>query len=179
MAEEYIESDLILPGAQEESKETPIQEEDLDIEVVDDTPQEDRRPPRDETREAAPQNEEDELKNYSEGTRKRIKRLKYEFHEERRQRERADREKQEALNYAAALQQQVEVFRQQNEASQRALIHTTVKQKGSDLDAAKRNSVKPTSLAIRTKWLRHRKRSRSLPMKSECLKHTPRLPLKV
>jgi len=137
MAEEYIESDLILPGAQEESKETPVQEEDLDIEVVDDTPQEDRRPPRDETREAAPQNEEDELKNYSEGVQKRIKRLKYEFHEERRQKERADREKQEALNYAAA------------------------------------------RLAIRTKWLRHRKRSQFLPMKSECLKHTPRLPLRV
>lgn len=139
MAEEYMESDLILPGAQEESKEAPVQEEEeLDIEVIDDTPAEDRRPPRDETREAAPQNEEDELKSYSESVQKRIKRLKYEFHEERRQKEKAYREQQEALTYAAALQQQVEAFRQQNEASQRALIHTTVKQKGSDLDAAKK-----------------------------------------
>lgn len=139
MPEEYMESDLIIPGAQEESKEAPAQEEEeLDIEVVDDTPVEDRRPPRDETREAAPQNEEDELKNYSESVQKRIKRLKYEFHEERRQKERADREKLEALNYASALQQQIEQFRQQNEASQRALIHTTVKQKASDLDTAKR-----------------------------------------
>lgn len=139
MPEEYMESDLIIPGAQEESKEAPAQEEEeLDIEVVDDTPIEDRRPPRDETREAAPQNEEDELKNYSESVQKRIKRLKYEFHEERRQKERADREKLEALNYASALQQQIEQFRQQNEASQRALIHTTVKQKASDLDTAKR-----------------------------------------
>jgi len=139
MPEEYMESELILPGAQDESKESPAQaEEELDIEVVDDTPPEDRRPPRDETREAAPQNEEDELKNYSESVQKRIKRLKYEFHEERRQKERADREKLEALNYASALQQQIEQFRQQNEASQRALIHTTVKQKASDLDAAKK-----------------------------------------
>ena len=139
MPEEYMESELILPGAQDESKESPAQaEEELDIEVVDDTPPEDRRPPRDETREAAPQNEEDELKNYSESVQKRIKRLKYEFHEERRQKERADRERFEALNYASALQQQIEQFRQQNEASQRALIHTTVKQKASDLDAAKK-----------------------------------------
>ena len=139
MPEEYMESELILPGAQDESKESPAQaEEELDIEVVDDTPPEDRRPPRDETREAAPQNEEDELKNYSESVQKRIKRLKYEFHEERRQKERADREKLEALNYASALQQQIEQFRQQNEASQRALIHTTVRQKASDLDAAKK-----------------------------------------
>lgn len=139
MPEEYMESDLIIPGAQEESKEAPAQEEEeLDIEVVDDTPVEDRRPPRDETREAAPHNEEDELKNYSESVQKRIKRLKYEFHEERRQKEKAYREQQEALGYAAALQQQIEQFRQQNEASQRALIHTTVKQKASDLDTAKR-----------------------------------------
>ena len=139
MAEEYMESDLIVPGAQDQSAEAPAQvEEDLDIEVIDDTPPEDRRPPRDESKEAAPQSEEDELKNYSEGVQKRIKRLKYEFHEERRQKERAFREQQEALGYAAALQQQLDHFRQQNEASQRALIHTTVKQKASDLDSAKR-----------------------------------------
>jgi len=139
MPEEYMESDLIIPGAQEEPKESPAkEEEELDIEVIDDTPPEDRRPPRDESRAVAPQSEEDELKSYSEGVQKRIKRLKYEFHEERRQKEKAYREQQEALTYAAALQQQVELFRQQNEASQRALIHTTVKQKGSDLDAAKK-----------------------------------------
>lgn len=139
MPEEYMESDLIVPGKQDDQpKEAPIEEEELDIEVVDDTPPEDRRPPRNETQEAQPQNEEDELKNYSESVQKRIKRLKYEFHEERRQKERSEREKLEALNYASALQQQLEQFRQQNEASQRALIQTTVKQKGSDLDAARR-----------------------------------------
>ena len=76
----------------------------------DDTPEEDRRPPKNETKEPEPQNEEDELKNYSENVQKRIKRLKYEFHEERRQKERADREKAEALNYAIALQQPAERF---------------------------------------------------------------------
>lgn len=139
MPEDYMESELMLPQAEEKEEQKPQEaEDDFEIEVVDDTPEEDRRPPRTEAKEPEPQGEEDELKNYSENVQKRIKRLKYEFHEERRQKERSEREKSEALNYAAALHQQLEQFRQQNEASQRALIQTSVKQKSSDLEAAKR-----------------------------------------
>jgi hypothetical protein len=139
MPEEYMESELILPQPEEKEEQKAQEVEDeFDIEVVDDTPEEDRRPPRTETKEPEPQGEEDELKNYSENVQKRIKRLKYEFHEERRQKEKSEREKAEALNYAAVLQQQLEQFRQQNEASQRALVQTSVKQKGSELEAAKR-----------------------------------------
>lgn len=139
MPEEYMESELILPQSEEKEEQNPqVVEDEFDIEVVDDTPEEDRRPPRTEAKEPEPQGEEDELKNYSENVQKRIKRLKYEFHEERRQKERSEREKAEALNYAAVLQQQLEQFRQQNEASQRALVQTSVKQKGSELEAAKR-----------------------------------------
>ena len=139
MADEYMESELIKPEKEEvEQKPAGQGEDDFDIEVVDDTPEEDRRPPKNEAKEPEPQNEEDELKNYSENVQKRIKRLKYEFHEERRQKERADREKSEALNYALSLQQQLEQYRQQGEATQRALIHTSVKQKGSELEKARR-----------------------------------------
>ncbi len=139
MPEEYMESDLIVPESTvAEAAPDAAEELDLDIEVIDDTPPEDRRPPRNETKETAPVNEDDELKNYSEGVQKRIKRLKYEFHEERREKEKAAREAQEALKYASALQQQIEQYRQQTDASQRALIHTSAKQKGTELDAAKR-----------------------------------------
>ena len=139
MPEEYMESDLIIPGKEDSdvAVATP-EEEELEIDIVNDTPEDDRRPPRNETQQAEPVNEDDELKGYSESVQKRIKRLKYEFHEERRQKERADRERSEALTYASALQQQIEQYRQQNEASQRALIHTSAKQKGSELEAAKK-----------------------------------------
>lgn len=139
MLEERIESDLVIPGQEAEEREPVAAEEDLEIEVVNDTPPEDRRPPRNETSEPqAIANDDEELKNYSEGVQKRIKRLKYEFHEERRQKERATREAQEALTYASSLQQQIEQYRRNSEESQRALIQTSAKQKGTELDAAKR-----------------------------------------
>lgn len=139
MLEERIESDLVIPGQEAEEREPVAVEEDLEIEVVNDTPPEDRRPPRNETSEPqAAANDDEELKNYSEGVQKRIKRLKYEFHEERRQKERAAREAQEALTYASSLQQQIEQYRRNSEESQRALIQTSAKQKGTELDAAKR-----------------------------------------
>jgi len=139
MLEERIESDLVVPGQEAEEREPVAVEEDLEIEVVDDTPPEDRRPPRNETSEPqAAASDDEELKNYSESVQKRIKRLKYEFHEERRQKERAAREAQEALTYASSLQQQIEQYRRNSEENQRALIQVSAKQKGSDLDAAKR-----------------------------------------
>lgn len=139
MLEERIESDLVVPGQEAEEREPVAVEEDLEIEVVNDTPPEDRRPPRNETSEPqAVANEDEELKNYSESVQKRIKRLKYEFHEERRQKDRAVREAQEALTYASSLQQQIEQYRKNSEESQRALIQTSAKQKGTELDAAKR-----------------------------------------
>lgn len=139
MLEERIESDLVVPGQEAEEREPVAVEEDLEIEVVNDTPPEDRRPPRNETSEPqAVANEDEELKNYSESVQKRIKRLKYEFHEERRQKERAARQAEEALTYASSLQQQIEQYRRNSEESQRALIQTSAKQKGTELDAAKR-----------------------------------------
>lgn len=139
MLEERIESDLVIPGQEAEEREPVAVEEDLEIEVVNDTPPEDRRPPRNETSEPqAAASDDEELKNYSESVQKRIKRLKYEFHEERRQKERAAREAQEALTYASSLQQQIEQYRRNSEESQRALIQTSAKQKGTELDAAKR-----------------------------------------
>lgn len=139
MLEERIESDLVVPGQEAEEREPVSVEEDLEIEVVNDTPPEDRRPPRNETSDSqTPSNEDEELKNYSQSVQKRIKLLRYEFHEERRQRERAVRERQEALTYASSLQQQIEQYRKNSEESQRALIQTSAKQKGSELDSAKR-----------------------------------------
>ena len=71
--------------------------EGLEVEVVDDTPEEDRgKPKRDEN--VPPQiPDDDEIKSYSGDVQKRIKQLKYEYHEERRAKEAAVRESQEAV----------------------------------------------------------------------------------
>ena len=72
----------------------------FEIEVVDDTPEQDRGKPR-RAEGSEPQIPDDEeIENYNENVQKRIKQLKYEFHEERRAKEEAGRLQDEALRYA-------------------------------------------------------------------------------
>ena len=71
----------------------------FEIEIEDDTPEEDRGRPRlsDEELEKPLEVPDDELQNYSEGIQKRIKSLTHRYHEERRRREEAQREREELL----------------------------------------------------------------------------------
>lgn len=78
----------------------PDEEDDFELEIVDDTPEEDRdkaRRPENATPELP---EDDEIASYSESVQKRIKKLKYEFHEERRAKEEAARLRDEAISFA-------------------------------------------------------------------------------
>lgn len=87
----------------EEFENQEVEQEELDsgfeIEVEDDTPEEDRGRPRlsDEELEKPVEVPDDELQNYSEGIQKRIKSLTHRYHEERRRREEAQREREELL----------------------------------------------------------------------------------
>ena len=97
-----------------ESSEAP------EVEVVDDRPAEDRRPT--ENKEAKAQ-DDDELENYGEKVKKRINKLKYQQHEERRRREDAERMREEAIQvaqkYAAQAQQYQQVIAQGEELMHR------------------------------------------------------------
>lgn len=81
---------------QAEASEKEVSNE-VDVEVVDDTPEKDRgRAPSEPPAEVS----EDELEKYSESVKKRIKHLSKGYHDERRAKEAADREKEEALRFA-------------------------------------------------------------------------------
>lgn len=87
---------------EKESKEAPEVESkeaqsESEIEVVDDTPEKDRgRAPSEPPSEVT----EEELESYSDKTRKRIQHLSKGYHDERRAKEAADRERAEALRFA-------------------------------------------------------------------------------
>jgi hypothetical protein len=81
-----------------ESEKAAKDEVEFEIEVADDTPEQDKgRKPLDE-----PVNEvtDDELSKYDEGVQKRIKKLSHGYHDERRAKEAALREREEALRFA-------------------------------------------------------------------------------
>jgi len=87
-----------------ETDETPVSEvnDKPDIEVEDDTPEQDRgRAPM--PKEIVDELEADELEEYSEKVKLRLKQMKKVWHDERREKERAFREQQEALSAAQRL----------------------------------------------------------------------------
>ena len=75
---------------------------EIEIEVLDDTPEEDVRAARPAADRVDPDSEEfeQEIQDYSDNAQKRIKAVKFEYHEERRAKENALRQSEEAIKYA-------------------------------------------------------------------------------
>ena len=97
-----IEVDISGKAPEPEAKveEEVVVEEDLDIEVVDDTPKADRN-----RKPSAPPEEvtQEELDQYSEKVRKRIQHFNKGYHDERRAKEQAQREREELERYTQRL----------------------------------------------------------------------------
>ena len=99
------ESGKLSPQTQEDKffgvqHEVVKDDKEIDVEVVDDTPEEDRRPPKveSEKEEETPDDDvlDQEIADYSKRAGDRINKLKYEFHEERRAKESALKQSEEA-----------------------------------------------------------------------------------
>ena len=81
-----------------QTEEKALSDDGVEIEIVDDTPEEDQG--REERKGEPYVPSDNEIEEYSEGVQKRIKKLRYEFHEARRNKEKAERENTEAVQYA-------------------------------------------------------------------------------
>jgi hypothetical protein len=108
-----------------ETKANASFKSDTDIEIVDDTPPEDRgRPPM---KEPPSEPTEDELATYSESVRQRFKHFTKGYHEERRAKESAQREKDEALRIAQHLVEENKKLKGSLSQGQSALIEQAKK----------------------------------------------------
>jgi len=85
------------------SEDSSEKESDIELEVVDDRPPEDRRPAKSEAVIAESNSDDEELSGYSEKVQKRINKLRYEQNEERRQREAAEKMRDEAVRVTQTL----------------------------------------------------------------------------
>ena len=87
-----------------------LDEPGLEVDIVDDTPEEDRGRIPPESRSA--EEHEEELSSVSNNVQKRIKKLKYDFHEERRAKEASSRMRDEAISYAQKIQKENQKLRE-------------------------------------------------------------------
>ena len=106
-------------------------DENLEVEVIDDTPEEDRRPKKSkESNEKVDNDDLDkEIANYSQRAADRINQVKYEYHEERRAKEAAARESKEAVQ------------RLQTVMSENARLQKMVEQGGEALNKTAHNNA--------------------------------------
>lgn len=125
------------PDAQEETKaEAAPAEEEFEIQIEDDTPEEDRgkKPlPKDLVEEL----EKDDLEDYSEKVKKRLSQMKKVWHDERREKERAQREREEALKFAQIREQEIKQLKQRLGVGEKAFIEEASRAVKNDLATAK------------------------------------------
>jgi hypothetical protein len=112
------------------------QEDTPEIEVVDDTPEEDRY--RTPMKEAPQDPTEEELASYSESVKNRFKHFTKGYHEERRAKESAEREKDEALKLAQAMYEENKKLKGSVNQGQTVLLEQAKKVINSEIEEAKR-----------------------------------------
>ena len=132
-----FEEETVAEAIESAKAETEQEDDGFEIEVVDDTPEEDKGKPR-RAEDAEPQvPSDDEVEKYSEGVQKRIKQLKFEFHEERRRKEEAARLQDEALRYAEQMQEENEQLRKTLEEGEGVLVNQAKGRVTAEIDKAK------------------------------------------
>ena len=106
-----------------------------EVEVVDDTPEQDRgrKPMAEPPKEMA----EDELAKYDEGVRKRIQHFTKGYHEERRAKEAALREKEEAIKLAQAIIEENKKLKGSLSTNQTALLEQAKKNVANEVEQAR------------------------------------------
>jgi hypothetical protein len=120
-----------------ENEDFEIEDDKFEIEIEDDTPEEDRGKPRRPEGAAPDVPEDEELDTYSDGVKKRISKLKYEFHEERRAKEEAERIREEAIRFAESQKREVDEMRKRLNEGQGAVVSQAKARVESQLDSAK------------------------------------------
>jgi hypothetical protein len=146
MEGEEVEVDLEVkgkPGKSTSDVERVIphktkQEELFEVEEEDDTPPEDRNkePLPDDMVETL---ENDTLEDYSERVKQRMSQLKKVWHDERRAKEQASREKEEAISYAQKVFQQNKKLQSTLSAGEEDYLKTLIGSAEKELDLAKRD----------------------------------------
>ena len=111
--------------------------DEIELEVVDDTPPEDRgREPM--PKELVKELEEDELEDYSEKVKSRLKQMKKVWHDERREKEAALREQQTAIEMARKIAEENRALKARLTDGEKSLVLTATSAAELEMEMAKR-----------------------------------------
>ena len=113
-----------------------IPDDDLEISIVDDRPEEDRVETRSEDS-LPPGDSESEVEEVGGRAQKRINKLKYEYHEERRSKESAQRMSEEAVLYADQLSRENQNLKSLLQQGEKVLLSEMKSRADSDMEKAK------------------------------------------
>ena len=112
-----------------ESKTSEVDnlEEEIEIELVDDTPEEDKVNSKPLPKEIIEEIEEDDLEAYSKEAKQRLFQIKKALHDERRAKDAADKERQEAIAFAQKVYNENQKLKAKSNTNEQHLI-TSVKE---------------------------------------------------
>ena len=133
--EEFKFPDEVQVNTKEEKVDFEIEDNDTEIEVVDDTPAADRG--RTPMKEPPAEVTDDELAKYSDGVKQRIQHFSKGYHEERRAKESAQREREEAMRLAQNLMEENKKLQGTLGQGQQALLEQAKQTASAEVTAAK------------------------------------------
>ena len=133
--EEFKFPDEVPVNTKEEKVDFEIEDNDTEIEVVDDTPAADRG--RTPMKEPPAEVTDDELAKYSDGVKQRIQHFSKGYHEERRAKESAQREREEAMRLAQNLMEENKKLQGTLGQGQQALLEQAKQTASAEVTAAK------------------------------------------
>jgi len=136
MANQMQMDDFEFPDEKEQKVEA-AQEDEFEIEIEDDTPEVDRG------RQPLPKNvveelEKDELEEYSDNVKTKLKQLKKVWNDERREKEQALREQQEAIEFAKRMMEENKSLKGRISRGEQTFVDTYKTAAEMELDVAKR-----------------------------------------
>jgi hypothetical protein len=133
---DYEKDEFKFPDEVEVSKGGEV-EDKFEIEIEDDTPEQDRgREPM--PKEVVEELEQDELEEYSDKVKVRLKQMKKVWHDERRAKEAAYREQQEAVDFARKVAEENKRLRAQYNSGEQQFVATAQHSATLELNAAKK-----------------------------------------
>ena len=138
--EDFKFPDEVQVNTKEEKVEFEIEGADVQVEVVDDTPEPDRN--RAPMKEPPQEVTDEELSKYSDGVKQRIQHFSKGYHEERRAKESALRERQEAIAFAQKLMEENQKLQTSAGQSQQVAVEQAKKVVDAELESARKKYEK-------------------------------------